>query len=402
MQENNAVISVTGLVTEILNDMCLVDAPNHADENFVLASCDYIKFVLKEIYGDTLKKVVYDELLEQLVYQHFGERLYDCPYHFQETEEEKQELRDRFLHLKTVPQPAQRSDAWYIYRNGRITASDAAGVFEKNAFKTRTLFLQEKIDPASVPGFGINDIVLHGIRLEDSICNIYQHRMGNKVEEFGCIPHDTLPYLGASPDGIDTEGVMLEIKCPYSRPIYECPPIYYWYQIQLQLEVADLNRCDYVECELEVISEEKYTELMKSDLDRYRYETGCLVEYYDEKLGKIGHSHAPFGMRRSVTKAWGEDEAERLINISHMDYRNTLYWVVHRYSCIPIYRNRRWFERATPKFEAFWKDVLEGREAIRHGKVPKVIAESQERELNRKPRVKKPNVCLLLSDSDEE
>ena len=42
-----------------------------------------------------------------------------------------------------------------------------------------------------------------------------------KVEEFGCIPHETIPFLAASPDGIVTSnklnGRMIEIKNVVSR-----------------------------------------------------------------------------------------------------------------------------------------------------------------------------------------
>ena len=230
---NNAVISVTDLVYSLLVDIDEADPPAHADESYVSACCEYIADILRSMYSDKFKKVIYPELVDQFVYGYFGDRLYDCPYEFHETELDREILRDRVSHLKTVPQPVQRSPEWYEYRQGRITASDAACVFGKNAFKSRNVFLGEKVDPSKAGGCMLNDIVLHGIRLEDSIANIYAHRTGQTLREYGCIPHDTIPHLGASPDGISEDGIMLEIKCPYSRPIYECPPIYYWYQIQI-------------------------------------------------------------------------------------------------------------------------------------------------------------------------
>ena len=47
---------------------------------------------------------------------------------------------------------------------------------------------------------------------------------------------ESIEYLAASPDGITPDGVMLEIKCPLSREIKGIPPIYYWQQMQQQLD----------------------------------------------------------------------------------------------------------------------------------------------------------------------
>ena len=38
---------------------------------------------------------------------------------------------------------------------------------------------------------------------------------------------------------------MLEIKCPTKRPITGFIPEYYHYQVQGQLEVCNLNYCDF-------------------------------------------------------------------------------------------------------------------------------------------------------------
>ena len=43
---------------------------------------------------------------------------------------------------------------------------------------------------------------------------------------------------------------MLEIKCPFKRKINGSIPDQYWMQIQGQLEVCNLEECDYLECEL--------------------------------------------------------------------------------------------------------------------------------------------------------
>ena len=46
-------------------------------------------------------------------------------------------------------------------------------------------------------------------------------------------------------------GRMLEIKCPYSRVINGIVPDNYEVQMQIQLEVCDLEICDF--CKLEYV-----------------------------------------------------------------------------------------------------------------------------------------------------
>ena len=112
--------------------------------------------------------------------------------------------------------------------------------------------LREKIDPSCI-NFVSNDTMLHGTRLEDAICQMYQHLENTKVIEYGCLSHDTIGHLGASPDGIDEKGIMLEIKCPTSRKITGVPPLYYYDQVQGQLECCELDRCDFLECNLGIL-----------------------------------------------------------------------------------------------------------------------------------------------------
>ena len=76
--------------------------------------------------------------------------------------------------------------------------------------------------------------------------------MYNNVElfEFGSIPHPELHMVSASPDGITPKGVMIEIKVPIKRHITGIPPIYYWIQMQQQMQVCNLDRVDFVECKI--------------------------------------------------------------------------------------------------------------------------------------------------------
>ena len=104
-----------------------------------------------------------------------------------------------------------------------------------------------------------------------------------------------LDILSASPDGIvDSEsenkdyiGRMLEIKCPTSRDITGFIPEYYHAQVQGQLEVCDLEYCDFVECKIsEYSSSEEYWEDGDNYYQENGFEKGVVIDTYDTTLKK--------------------------------------------------------------------------------------------------------------------
>jgi putative phage-type endonuclease len=141
-----------------------------------------------------------------------------------------------------------------------ITASDIAQALGCAKFGTQKDFFrkkcglpeeQEPFDPTVPP-------LKWGIMFEPVACALYSHmNCGVRVNEFGLLRHPVVPFLGASPDGITDDGVMVEIKCPWRRKIDGTVPAQYYYQIQGQLEVCGLDECDYFECEFAEISAEE-------------------------------------------------------------------------------------------------------------------------------------------------
>jgi len=172
--------------------------------------------------------------------------------------------------LQNIPQYAQRSENWYKSRKTRITASEAASVIPQsseyiseylkffdikdfkenpkkmcNPYQSKKDFLKQKCGLKEFTG---NIATRWGQMLEDVATGIYKRVTNREVIEFGLIEDPERDYIGASPDGITDTGVMLEIKCPFKRKITGVPPMYYWIQMQMQLEVCKLDICDYLEC----------------------------------------------------------------------------------------------------------------------------------------------------------
>eukprot|EP00798_Chlamydomonas_sp_ICE-L_P002706 gene2706-biopygen7861 len=88
------------------------------------------------------------------------------------------------------------------------------------------------------------------------------------VHEFGLLRHASKSFLGASPDGVTEDGVMLEIKCPWRRKIDGTVPMQYYLQIQGQLAVSGLLECDNFEVEFDILQSEEEIEDEFAEISR--------------------------------------------------------------------------------------------------------------------------------------
>ena len=165
--------------------------------------------------------------------------------------DEVEQQREQLRHLLIAPGITQRTPEWYAARGQLITASDAAQAMGCAKFGTQRQFFakkcgyeQEAFNPNVPP-------LKWGTMYEAVATEAYSLRTaGATVHEFGLLRHPRIAFFGASPDGINDLGVMVEIKCPYRRKISGEIPWQYYCQIQGQLDVCSLIACDYVECEI--------------------------------------------------------------------------------------------------------------------------------------------------------
>ena len=161
--------------------------------------------------------------------------------------------RAQLERLKLDPGIAQRTPDWYAARQTMVTASDVAQALGCAKFGNQRSFFQKKCGlPEEQSAFdGSLPPLKWGVMFEPVAQNLYSAlNGGSKVHEFGLLRHPTLSFVGASPDGITDAGIMLEIKCPWKRKIVTGEvPMQYYYQIQAQLAVCELDECDYFECE---------------------------------------------------------------------------------------------------------------------------------------------------------
>jgi len=325
--------------------------------------------------------------------------------------------------IKLIPQPEQRSPEWYTMRHSMLSASDWGSILGMSKYgggKNQVL-LKKCCD--DVPFF-TNAAMKWGIKYEAVAIQIYEYRNKTNIIEFGCIRHPTIHHLGASPDGITPEGVMLEIKCPSSRVIDGIIPDGYYCQVQGQLEVCELDRCDFLECKLvEYQNEQDYlTDCDKSGnffYNTYGNEKGVVANLYDMKNNKEIFEYSPVGIIGQELKDWKNEMLSKYRHQSQYVLSEFSYWFLHHASCIPIYRNQEWFYKASKELKEFWEQVCYYRsvgpeklkEDLQKIKTDKLVEKEQirERVKEEKEKYKKPSVkskkisdfMICSTDSDD-
>jgi putative phage-type endonuclease len=265
--------------------------------------------------------------------------------------------------LKSIIQPEQRSDEWYIFRNSTLTASNIWKIFVSDYSQTQLIL--EKCEPLDINKFKVTNTnsPLHwGQKYEPVSILYYEYIHNTKVSEFGCIPHKDYSFIAASPDGIICDGSsnlfgrMLEIKNVVSREITGIPKMEYWIQMQLQMEVCNLNECDFLETKfIQYDTEEEYRE------DKETEYKGIILQYLKDESPY--YVYAPFmliDLDSEEYKRWEDEEKEKN---KDLELIARLYWKLVKISCVLVLRNKIWFKKVQPMIEIFWNNLVKERES---------------------------------------
>ena len=288
--------------------------------------------------------------------------------------------RKRIEYLLNKPQPAQLSPEWYTLRKNMFTASSDIGVISGDSYDHKRAKTKEEKDHLidilllkkngnDLKGFKGNDVTRWGQKYEEIVNKIYEVKTNTNVIEFGLIQHDDHSFIGASPDGITDMGIMIEIKCPQMRKITGIVPRYYWSQVQVQLEVCDLDLCDFVEAVFTEFSNEG--ELFEDGICEFKgiigemYKCDCfkdplVCKCYDNPDNR--HFIYP-DIKKDFTKQRLEIKSlyERKF-ISTLKFKRHIYWGMKEYSSVRVERDHEWWSKNIPKISETWERVLYYRE----------------------------------------
>jgi putative phage-type endonuclease len=344
------------------------------------------------------------------------------------SDENFKKLFNQYEYLINLPQPAQKSSEWFELRNGMLTASNGGAAIGKCHYSGSTIksVLLDKLGLGEK--FKENEFVYHGKKYEKIAIMIYENIYNTKIGEFGLVQHNTIKYLGASPDGISMSmtldgkpnemmGRMLEIKCPPSRKIKNtgkicgdiCPE-HYWIQVQLQLECCNLPECDFWQCHIiEYYNEDEFlfddindlvhtsscvknqddtTEIIDEPNQMYideRIRKGAIMELYPKSRIKIPQYdktewYAKYIYPPSILKTPTEYKTwtdfiiknwTKLYPDYALEYKfnKIVYWKLKMSHNELIMRQPAWFDSTKDLYKKFWERVEYYRKNIEEAKI---------------------------------
>ena len=280
------------------------------------------------------------------------------------------EIAEKIEYLRSKPQPQQRTPDWYKFRHNLITASNAYKAFESQS--TINQLIYEKCQPIKIEEkpimVNVNSPFHWGQKYEPLSVMIYEDKFQTKVEDFGCIQHDKHKFLGASPDGINVDptselyGRMLEIKNVVSRDITGKPKKEYWTQTQLQMEVCDLNECDFLETKFVEYSAEQ--DFYNDVSDKIK----GVIMYFNGVGGKPHYVYKPLDIvDPEQIASWEETTMEQ----TKMMWIKNYYWKLEIMSCVLIVRNTKWFEDNIGQLQNVWSTIEQERVTGYEHRAPK-------------------------------
>ena len=303
-------------------------------------------------------------------------------------EEEINIIEQKIENLRNIPQPVQRTPEWYQFRWNLITASNAWKAFESQ--NTINQLIYEKCQPLKdftndpideeVKMVNTNTTLHWGQKYEPLSVMIYEHMYNSKVEDFGCIQHPVYKFIGASPDGIIVQsntgryGRMLEIKNIVNREINGIPKKEYWVQMQLQMEVCDLDECDFLETKFIEYPDyqsyrndsstasfkgEEFNSYVTTKDGSYK---GIIVHFHTSE-GRPHYEYMPLNLWTPDDISIWEDTIVQKYESEPYNYTflKFIYWKLEKLSCVLVLRNKEWFKNNVGQLEKVWKTIEQER-----------------------------------------
>jgi hypothetical protein len=357
---------------------CLVLFYDYVEENPTSVILpDFEQTIINEI-GELIHNDKEEEYIEDVIdvsLEIFYETIYPCRSFSNtfcqiQTNEEKEIITCKLNKINNIVQPHQKSNEWYLMRQGLLTASNAYKMFDSQCQQNSLIY--EKCKPKSIEEMNpknINiDSSLHwGNKYEPISILIYEEMYKTIIGEYGFLPHTKHRFIGASPDGINIDplseryGRMLEIKNIVNREINGIPKKEYWVQMQLQMEVFDLNECDFLETRF--IEYENEIEFLRDSDDaifisKKQEKKGIILYFSDSNTGNPFYIYTPLNITYFEYEVWSEKIIQETLNNNpSFVWIRQIYWKLDEISCVLVKRNTHWFQNSIPIMSEFWNTI---------------------------------------------
>jgi len=267
---------------------------------------------------------------------------------------------DAWKWLLTVDQMPQRTEEWYTQKRNMVTASEISNLW-KGPRSRISLIAAKSGPPKESPTKSLavlresTSAMDWGVRYEPVVKAILEREPNTKIQELGRIQHRTVQGLAASPDGLYVEsadkcGFLIEIKCPTTRVIDSKIPFEYWCQMQIQMEVCDIDMCEYVEAKFAEGASASASAPASAEA------TGFISLFVSESTDEMKYVY----------------HAEPVVtDASSWLCIETYSWTCTSMRRTMVARDRAWFEKMQPDIDLFWKEVADVREGRRVLEPPK-------------------------------
>lgn len=257
--------------------------------------------------------------------------------------------------IEKYGQNDQRTDSWHAKRGEMLTASEIYKALpDATPAQKHELIVSKLIPKIRTDGPGPRALVW-GTRFEPIAKDIYCDISGIAMDivDTTCIPHPTVSFLGASPDGIivtkdvthERYGRLVEFKCPISRVFSDetAIPSGYYHQMQLQMECTGLQLCEFIEFQFKMLSYSEWVDTKAEYKGFYAVDdTDMEVKYkdlYDER--------SPADWRDEV--------------LGTTDDWNIVYWILEKHCVKLVKHEEHWLNKNLPSFRDVWNTIQEHR-----------------------------------------
>ena len=157
---------------------------------------------------------------------------------------------------------------------------------------------------------------------------------------------------------------MVEIKCPPKRKFTKTCPPHYLMQVQGQLEVCDLDHCDFFQVKIEEYENfEEYEKDIFIDDDvilagrtNLNYPKGVTVSYRKKGELKLTYLYPSLNMTDEEYKDWIKEKKIEILKDEH-EYVESKWWKISRYECTLIERDYTWWNENVEHILKFYDDL---------------------------------------------
>ena len=357
-------VSMKTAIIDTLNNVESMQYQNAKFETFFKSEVyELFQYINYELFDTMYEKIKEDVIRSSnQTWRSFKENLHYFDY-------ENDRFLSRVEELKNIPQPQQRTEEWYEFRRNHLTGSNSWKIFSSESCQNQLMY--EKLEPYvkvdyTKPNLNDQQPMNWGHKYEPLSVMLYEYYNDVRVEDFGCIEHEKIKCLAASPDGIVTSlknnGRMIEVKNPTTREITQTPKMDYYIQMQIQMEVCNLEECDFVETKFK-----EYDNYEQFKNDKYKIEKGMIIVLIKDG-NELAYEYSPLFSNKpddleKFTNSVYDKYNFKDGNLENGKYRwfKNIYWYLDTFSCVLVPRNHKWFSVAEDKIKQFWENVLKER-----------------------------------------